>query len=120
MERAYDAEQKLLTEHAVLDDNGDGTGSAQPGIDADDGRMAATMMLTASSTETTAGLASEDPELAGLYRNKANLEQAITDLRRRKESLSKEEYENQLESLLVDLAMTNRAIRARDEEAASQ
>ncbi len=120
VERAYDTEQKLLTEHAVLDDNGDGIGSAQPGIDADDGMMAATMMLSAATTETMAGLASADPELAGLYRKKANLEQGITDLRRRKESLSKEQYENQLESLLVELALANRAIRAREEQGASQ
>jgi hypothetical protein len=120
VERAYDTEQKLLTEHAVLDDNGDGTGSAQPGIDADDGRMAATMMLNSASSETMAGLASTDPELAGLYQDKAILEQGIADLRRQKESLSKEDYEDQLEGLLVELALTNRAIRAHETESSSQ
>ena len=50
-----------------------------------------------------------------LYGDKGRLEQAIADLRRRKESIEKNEYENQLEELLVDLAMTNRAIRERGE-----
>ena len=120
VERSYDSEQKLLTEHAVLDDNGDGSGSATPGIDADDGRMAATMMLTGASSATMTGLESTDPQLAGLYSNKATLEQAVTDLRRQKESLSKEEYENQLEHVLVELALANRAIRAREEQMADQ
>jgi hypothetical protein len=120
VERAYDSDQKLLTEHAVLDDNGDGTGSAQPGIDADDGSMAATMMLNAASSGTMAGLASTDPELARLYQDKATLEQGVADLRRQKESLSKEDYENQLEGLLVELALANRAIRSHETETTSQ
>lgn len=120
VERAYDTEQKLLTEHAVLDDNGDGSGSATPGIDADDGRMAATMMLTGASAATMTGLESSDPQLAELYRDKAALEQAVTDLRRQKDTLSKEEYENQLEGVLVDLALANRAIRSREQQVADQ
>ncbi len=108
MERAYDRDQKLLTEHAVLDDNGDGKGSAEPGMDAEDGRLAATLMLTGSSR---APAASSDPELAGFYQKKAELEQAIAELRRKKESLGKEEYEDRLEELLIELALANRAIR---------
>ena len=62
-----------------------------------------------------AGASSDDPELARLYEKKAGLEQGIADLRRRKESLSKEEYENQLEDLLIELALANRAIRERED-----
>ena len=113
--RAYDDDKLLLSEHAMLDDNGDGTGSAEPGVDAEDGALAATLLLTGASRTTIAGAASDDPELARLYEHKGRLEQAIADLRRRKASLEKDEYENQLEDLLVDLAMTNRAIRERGE-----
>lgn len=112
--RAYDEDQKLLSEHAVLDDNGDGTGSAEPGPDAEDGRLAATLFLTGATRTTIAGAASDDPALARLYSEKGGLEQAIAELRRRKASLAKDEYEDQLEELLVDLALTNRAIRDRE------
>ena len=120
VERDYDTEQKLLTEHAVLDDNGDGVGSREPGIDAEDGQMAATMMLNSTTAATMAGLSSSDPELAGLYQRKATAEEAIADLRRRKATLSQEDYENQLEARLIDLALANRAVRAREAELASQ
>ncbi len=52
--------------------------------------------------------------MARLYSEKGGLEQAIAELRRRKASLAKDEYEDQLEELLVDLALTNRAIRDRE------
>lgn len=112
--RAYDEDQRLLSEHAVLDDNGDGTGSADPGLDAEDGPLAATLLLTGATRTTVMGTASDDPDLARLYGDKGRLEQAIADLRRRKASLEMEAYERQLETLLVDLAMTNRGIRARE------
>ena len=108
VERAYDREQKLLTEHAVLDDNGDGKGSAEPGFDREDGRLAATLRLTGS---TRVPAAASDPALAGLYDKKAELEQSIAELRRNKESFAKEEYEDRLEELLIELALANRAIR---------
>lgn len=107
VERAYDSEKKILTEHAQLDDNGDGKGSAQPSPDAEDGRLAATLTLTG----VAGGSATDDPELARLFEEKAGLEREIAELRRQKESLAKEDYENRLEELLVRLALANRAIR---------
>ncbi len=113
--RAYEREQKLLSEHAVLDDNGDGKGSPEPGVDVEDGRLAAVMMLSGVSRTTAAGVSSSDSVTARLYGDKARLEQGITDLRRRKETLTLEEYEDQLEELLVALAAVNRDIRLREE-----
>lgn len=113
--RAYDEDQKLLSEHALLDDNGDGDGSAEPSLDADDGRLAATLLLTGATRTTVAGAASDDPELARLYEEKGRLEQSIADLRRRKDTLARDEYEDRLEVLLVNLALTNRAIRDRED-----
>lgn len=92
-ERAYDREQKLLTEHAVLHD---------------DAGLAATLALAGAPQMRAA---SDDPELARLYEEKSGLEQDIADLRGRKESLGTEDYENRLEELLIELALTNRAIR---------
>ena len=108
--QAYGREQKLQTEHAVLDDNGDGEGSAEPGIDADDGRLAASLTLGGSHA-AVARAAAGNPELERLYQEKATLVQAVADLRRQKADLGKEEYENRLEKLLIQLALANRAIR---------
>ncbi len=118
VERAYDREQKLLTEHAVLDDDGDGEGSARPGPQAGDGRLAATMTLAgrpAPGDTLPSPIATDDSELAGLVAEKAGLEQSIAELRGTKESLSREEYEDRLEDLLIRLALANRAIRERDD-----
>ncbi|MEM7351830.1 MAG: hypothetical protein AAF657_13615 [Acidobacteriota bacterium] len=108
--RAYDREQKLLTEHAVLDDNGDGRGSVDPAPDGEDGRLAATLTLQGTARKGPAGEVS-DPELARLYDRKASLEQKVAELRQRKSSLEREAYENKLEEILIELALVNRAIR---------
>lgn len=115
VERSYGQEQKLMTEHPLLDDNGDGKGSVDPGPDADDGALAATLTL---SGPRRAPSAADDPELVRLYREKKSLEDAVADLRRRKASLEKEDYEDRIEDLLVRLALTNRAIREREAAAA--
>lgn len=94
VERAYGREQKLLTEHAVL---------------AGDAGLAATLTLGGAPRSGVA--APDDPELARLYQEKGGLEEGIAELRGRKESLSKEDYENELEELLIRLALTHRAIR---------
>ncbi len=108
VERAYDREQKLLTEHAVLDDDGDGEGSARPGPEAGDGRLAATMTLAGGAAPSPTG--EDDPELARLITEKADLEQGIAELRQTKDSLARKEYEDRLEDLLIRLALANRAI----------
>lgn len=107
--RAYEADGRLLTEHALLDDNGDGEGSAAPGADAADGALARTIVFGGPAAVTTG-----DPVLAQLYREKADLERRIAALRQRKEAMPREAYERQLEELLVGLAMNGRAIRERE------
>lgn len=105
----YDREQKLSTEHAVLDDNGDGEGSVRPSVDGADGVLAATLMLGGPAAPG-AGFP-DDPESVRLSERKAGLERAIAALRGRKQSLEREEYENRLEELLIELALANRALR---------
>ena len=108
VERAYDRERKLLTEHALLDDNGDGEGSAEPGIDAADGRLAATLTLVGAGVPTAV---TGDPERLRRHRQKEDLVQSVADLRQRKAELDKQDYESQLEALLIRLALVNREIR---------
>ena len=112
VERLYSRDNRLLTEHALLDDDGDGEGSMEPGLDAGDGRLASRFFLAAERpavTEQAAG----DPELAALLEQKRSLENAVADLSARKDDMDPGAYETELEALLLELAYTNRAIRER-------
>ena len=107
--RAYEREGRLLTEHALLDDNGDGVGSDAPGIEADDGALAQAIYLAAGPGDV---VSTSDPRLRTLYERRRALEREIAELRARKDELSSEEYERELERLLVEVALTTREIRA--------
>ena len=47
---SYNRDGQLLTEHAVLDDNGDGKGTDAPGQPGGDGALARTLFLSAASS----------------------------------------------------------------------
>ena len=47
-----------------------------------------------------------------MIRRQQELEQSIVELKRRRESLARDDYYTQLELLLVDLALIGREIRA--------
>lgn len=110
--RAYDQEKRLLTEHAQLDDDGDGKGTLEPTATGGDGALAATVFLTASQTMVAADLA--DPDVKRLYARRDSLERLVVELRGTRGSMQVEAYERELEELLVELAMTNRALRERE------
>lgn len=112
VERFYEEENEILTEHALLDDNGDGEGSPEASADGPDGTMAAAFHLRATPAVT--GQQADDPVLARLYRERTEIQERIDGLRAVRESLEREEYEARLEELLVELALKNREIRARE------
>jgi hypothetical protein len=111
--RAYEQENHLLTEHAMLDDNADRTGTAAPGSRSGDGGLARRVFLggTAGSVAAVARGAASDPRVAALEQEKDVLEAKIDSLRRRKASMDSTAYEHTLEQLLLQLAQKNRAIR---------
>lgn len=109
VQRSYDNDGRLQTEHALLDDNGDGAGSRQIGADATDGALARTLYLQASSA---LALANDKPSVARLLKERSVIEQRIEALKARKAELETQAYENQLEALLIELALSYRAIRA--------
>jgi hypothetical protein len=112
--RAYEEEDKLLTEHALLDDNGDGEGSTEPDPRKTDGAQAQTLFLAGTGLAAAGVAATDDPVLAGLYRERQRLEAEIETLKLRKDQMTPEEYELELEELLVELALKNREIRDRE------
>lgn len=115
VERLYESENRLLTEHALLDDDGDGEGSGEPGPESSDGALAASLFLDAGRAVRALAGTGADPELAELYRQRQALEDAVADLRSRKDELDPAEYDAELERLLLELALKNREIRGLEE-----
>jgi len=111
--RAYESENHLLTEHAQLDDNGDRKGTAAPDAKTTDGGLARRVFLggTAGSVAAVARAASNDPRVATLEREKDSIETRIDALRRQKATMDSTAYQKSLETLLVQLAEKNKAIR---------
>jgi hypothetical protein len=107
--REYETETRLPTEHAMLDDDGDRRGSAQPDPKSGDGSLARRFIIgraqVASSTTGEANASS------ALVARKTQLEAQVDSLRRRKESMPADAYERELERLLVELARVSQTIR---------
>ncbi|HUQ79662.1 MAG TPA: C13 family peptidase [Gemmatimonadaceae bacterium] len=111
--RAYEGENHMLTEHAQLDDNGDRKGTAAPDAKSPDGGLARRTFLggTAGSVASVARAASNDPRVASLEREKDSIETRLDALRRQKATMDSTAYQKSLETLLVQLAQKNKAIR---------
>ena len=71
-------------------------------------------MFLATDPNRAAALATDDPELKALYEQKVNVEQRIAALREVRDQLDPDRYDNDLEELLVELALTNREIQRRE------
>jgi hypothetical protein len=103
---AYQADGRLQTEHAQLDDDGDGRGTAEPGRDGStDGALARRVAFGRAA-------AVNDPRVATLLTERRALETQVEVLRRRKDSMTESAYLAELERLLVAIAERTQAIRA--------
>jgi len=112
VERYYQEQNELLTETAVLDDNGDGEGSHDAGLAGPDGPLAATFHLGGLSG--TAAQAPDDPDLARLYQERIEIQSRIDGLRAVRDAMNEDDYLDAMEPLLVELALKNREIRERE------
>jgi len=113
--REYEDAGRLATEHALLDDDGDGQGSLAAGDS--DGALAARIALGPAggggAPGATPAAAAADPELRRLFTEKDRLEAELRTLRSRQESMESAAYERDLERLLLEIARNGRAIRER-------
>jgi hypothetical protein len=114
VDRYYESQNLLATEHALLDDNGDGEGVTDLDDDVSDGRLAASFWLggggvAAAGPEVPDSII--DPELLRLYQEKAQLEARVLELRALRGQMEEARYEQELETLLVELALKTREIR---------
>lgn len=90
VQRVYAEEKRMLTEHATLSDSA----------------LASRVAFGAASAS------SDDPRVVALVAERRALEESLTALRGRKESMTAAAYERELERLLVAIAEKTQEIRA--------
>lgn len=103
--KGYESRSLLATEHPMLDDDGDGKGTATPGAVKGDGALSRTVAFGITAMPT-------DPKVAGLVAERRALEAQVDALRRKKGGMDSTAYERELERLLVEIATRSAAIRA--------
>ena len=96
--QAFQQKGLLLTEHAVMDDGGEG-------------QLAATLFLGTGRAEGALSLDTSDPAMKKLADEKDAIDQQIAALKLRKNGMDEAQYDAQLERLLTDLALKTKAIR---------
>lgn len=110
VQREYESNNKLQTEHAVLDDDGDGTGRADPAERGPDGGLASRFFLQPAVTLTAAAAA--DPRAAPLLAEQARLQAQLDTLRLARGVLPEADYQKRLEDLLLRISENAAALRA--------
>lgn len=104
VEEFYQGAGRLATEHALLEDNGDGVGHQK--AEAGDGGLARVTYLDSPSAPAGGGEAA-----AKLVTERTRLEEAVEQLKTKKEQMPAEKYEEELEKLLLQLAKINQSIK---------
>ena len=104
-EEFYKRAGRLATEHALLDDNGDGVGREK--AEAGEGLLARATYLDSLSVDEAAASAAT----GRLLKERARLEGEIEQLIARKANMAEAEYEATLERLFIELAKVNRSIK---------
>lgn len=103
----YEQKGLLATEHALLDDNGDGVGHSK--VEGGDGSVAGVTYFDSLPLQQAGG----DAELAKLFSERLRLEGEIAQLKTRKDKMNEEEYDTELEKLLLELAKIDQSIKAK-------
>ena len=112
--RVYELDGRLQTEHALLDDNGDGEGTQEPDPltrTATDGAMARAMYISAGEGTGIAGLP-DDPALRALYQQRLEIQAQVEALQAIRGGTNEVRYASEMETLLVAMALKSREIRA--------
>jgi hypothetical protein len=108
VKRYFTLRGQLATERALLDDNGDGEGR-EAGGDGTDGPASARLYLDPD----VPGAAPTDEALLTLLQKRVSLQADVDDLKQRRQLMTPDEYQNEFEKLMIDLARVSRDIRAR-------
>jgi hypothetical protein len=106
VKQAFDQKGTMVTERAVLDDNGDGTAKEATAA-GPDGVLAKTTFLDAEPASTAS-----NPAAAALEKQRITLEAQMEELKGRKDQMAPADYDAQLEKLAIDLARVSAQIRS--------
>ena len=96
--KEFEQEGHLATEHATIDDGSDGT-------------LASTIFLASGAAQAASNFDLSNPEVKPLLDKRDTLEQQVAGLRLRKDGMNPDEYDTQLEKLLIELAQTSQALQ---------
>jgi hypothetical protein len=96
--QAFQQKGLLLTEHAMLEDSGDG-------------RLASSVFLGTGHSADAIAADMSDPAVRALVEQRDLLQRQIDALRAKKPSLDPAQYDADMEKLLTDLALKTKAIR---------
>ncbi len=110
VQREYEGTNRLQTEHAMLDDDGDGAGRGDPGARGPDGTVANRFFL-----QPTVGLsaaAASDPRVAEMLATQSRLTAQLDTLRLAKGVMPEADYDKRLEDLLTKISENASALRA--------
>ena len=107
----YEGQGLLATEHALLDDNGDGRGTREPGPGGTDGTLAGRIYFGRGpgGPEATAGTVT--PGGQALQARMEDLRWRIDELRGRKDQEDPGDYAARMEEMLIELARVTRQLR---------
>ena len=117
--RAYESDGRLQTEHALLDDNGDREGTREPDPVSSDGALARTLFITAGEGAGIPGWP-EDPALRALYQERLEIQEQIEALQATRGGTDEAIYQAELEKLLVAIALKGREIREAESAAGAE
>jgi hypothetical protein len=99
----YETQKRLATEHAILEDTGQGDGERKPSPENGQGLKAAQFaMLRIGAAQTAAS----SPEKKALLEKRDLLEEQIDKLKYEKAAMAADDYKKQLQDLLLQLAKT--------------
>ncbi len=105
VEDNYRNEDKIQTEHAVLEDNGDGRGQSDPGPETGEGLLARTTYFNRAAGGKVPEAVTDEQRKIML--RVWELEEQVEALKYRKAEMPQSDYEKKLEELLLKLARTN-------------
>jgi len=97
----FESQNRLATEHPMIEDTGKGEGTRAPGPENGEGLLAShftVMHLGAVAAQIN------DPTKLKLLKRKEELEQSIDELKYKKASMDYGEYRKQLQGFLIELA----------------
>lgn len=103
----YEENKRIATEHPLIEDTGKGDGVKAPAVENGQGLVAGRFALLHTGS---AAAVAKDPEKQKLLKEKEDVEAKIDDLKYRKAAMSIQEYRQELQKLLVELAKTQEAL----------